>query len=174
MKSKIGLWQLAGFAITSTLGTILHFLYEWTDSSIAALFSGVNESTWEHMKILFFPMFVFAVLEYFFIGRKYKGFWCIKSKGIILGLLLIPGMFYGINGALGQTPDYVNIGIFFVSAAIVYIYETKQFKCDCNKLRKDMSAVILLCVIAILFLVFTFNPLQIPLFMDPVTGTYGI
>ena len=174
MKSKTGLWQFAGFAFTSILGTALHFLYGWTESNIVALFSGVNESTWEHMKILFFPMFVFAVLEYFFIGREYEGFWCIKLKGIILGLLLIPGLFYGLSGAFGPTPDYVNIGIFFVSAALVYIYETKQFKCDCNKLRKEILAVILLCVIAALFFVFTFKPLEIPLFMDPILGTYGI
>ena len=174
MNRKIGLWQFAGFAMTSIVGTILHFLHEWTDSGIVALFSGVNESTWEHMKILFFPMFVFAVLEYFFIGREYEGFWCIKLRGIILGLLLIPGLYYGLSGALGSTPDYVNIGIFFVSAAIVYIYETKQFKCDCNKLRKEVPAVILICVIAVLFFVFTFKPLQIPLFIDPVSGTYGI
>lgn len=54
MKRSIKLWQLWGFAVTSLGGTLLHFLYDWLDKPAwIAPFSGVNESTWEHMKLLF-------------------------------------------------------------------------------------------------------------------------
>ena len=67
MKKSIVLWQLAGFAVTSFAGTILHFLYDWTgESLLVAPFSGINESTWEHMKLLFWPMFVYAIAQSFF------------------------------------------------------------------------------------------------------------
>jgi hypothetical protein len=53
MKRSIGIWQLAGFAATSLGGTLLHFLYEWLGEAVwIAPLSGVNESTWEHMKLL--------------------------------------------------------------------------------------------------------------------------
>ena len=54
MKERSILWQAAGFAVVTFGGTILHFLYDWTGESIlVSPFSGVNESTWEHMKLLF-------------------------------------------------------------------------------------------------------------------------
>ena len=85
MKRSIGLWQLFGFAVTALGGTILHFLYDWLGEAVwIAPISGVNESTWEHMKLLFFPMFLFAIVQSFFF-RDRENFWCIKLRGILLG-----------------------------------------------------------------------------------------
>ena len=119
MKRSMGLWQLMGFAVTSLGGTLLHFLYDWTDSVWVAPFSGVNESTWEHMKLLFWPMFIFALIQSFFF-RDRKDFWCVKLKGTLLGLVLIPVIFYTYNGVIGKSPDWINIAIFFISAAVGY------------------------------------------------------
>ncbi len=69
MKRNIDLWQLVGFAFVSLIGTLLHFLYDLTGYKLTALFSAVNESTWEHMKLIFFPMLAFAVIEYFLSGE---------------------------------------------------------------------------------------------------------
>ena len=65
MKRKLRRWEIMGFAVTGLLGTLLHFVYEWTgENRIVAAFSAVNESTWEHMKLLFVPFLVFAVVEF--------------------------------------------------------------------------------------------------------------
>ena len=38
-------------------GTLFHFIYEWSGfHPLAGLFAPVNESTWEHLKMLFFPV----------------------------------------------------------------------------------------------------------------------
>ncbi len=170
---SIILWEISGFAVVSLLGTLSHFLYEITGSRFAALFSSVNESTWEHMKLLFFPMLLFAVVQSFFIGRIYGNFWCIKLISILLGLILIPIIFYTLQGILGKTPDWVNIAIFFVSAAIAFIYETVMLLKG-SKPCKSGLAVSALIIIAALFFIFTFNPPEIPLFIDSVSGKLGI
>ncbi len=173
MKRSIGLWQLLGFGVVSLCGTLLHFLYEWTgESLLAAPFSGVNESTWEHMKLLFFPLFVFAIVEWFFF-REREDFWCVKLKGTLLGLVLIPVLFYTYNGAIGKSPDWINIAIFFVAAAATFLFEAKQFGKEkpCKHPRLAFGGLLLL---ALLFVVFTFATPQIGLFWDPLTGTYGI
>ena len=173
MKKNINLWQLMGFAITSLGGTLLHFLYDWTNkNTVAALFSGVNESTWEHMKLLFFPMFIFALIQSRF-SKDFPGFWCIKLRGTLLGLILIPVIFYTYNGVIGKSPDWINIAIFFISAAVAYIYEARLFKKD-FQCKFSKHSFVILCLFAILFFVFTFYPPQIPLFQDPVTKLYGI
>ena len=173
MKRSIGLWQLMGFAVTSLGGTLLHFLYEWTDSVLVAAFSGVNESTWEHMKLLFWPMFIFAVVQSFFFGER-EDFWCVTLKGILLGLTLIPVLFYTYNGVIGRSPDWINIAIFFISAAIAYIYETRQFNEERSRYKCPKIAFVALCAIALLFVSFTFATPEINIFKDPLTGTYGI
>ncbi len=174
MKRDITLWQAIGFAAVSVLGTALHFLYDLSGSVVSALVSGVNESTWEHMKLLFFPMFAFAVIESFFIGKEFENFWCIKLKGTLIGVLLIPIIFYTLRGILGTTPDWLNITIFFVAAAVTFIYETRQLKKGSMPCRASKWAIAAFCLIAVAFWVFTFIPPQIPLFRDPIDGSFGI
>lgn len=174
MKRSIGLWQLWGFAVTSLLGTVLHFLYDWTGGAVwTAPFSGVNESTWEHMKLLFWPMFLFAIVQSFFF-RDREDFWCVKLRGILLGLALIPVLFYTYNGVIGPSPDWINIAIFFVSAAVAYLYETRQLGRGEGECAFPRAAFAVLCGIAVLFGVFTFLTPEIGIFRDPLTGTYGI
>ena len=127
MKRSFGLWQLMGFAVTSLLGTVLHFLYDILGDAVwIAPFSGVNESTGEHMKLLFWPTFIFALAQSLFF-RERTDFWCVKLRGTILGLILIPIIFYTYNGVIGASPDFINVAIFFICAAATYIYEARLY-----------------------------------------------
>ena len=174
MKRSIGLWQLIAFGVTAISGTLLHFLYDWSGEAIwTAPFSGVNESTWEHMKLLFWPMFIYAVIESFFF-REIKDFWCVKLYGITLGILLIPTIFYTYNGSIGRSPDWLNISIFFICAALSYIFETRRFKSDTTVCKKQTFSFFLLCLLALSFVIFTFDPPELGIFRDPIDGGYGI
>ena len=174
MKKSVGLWQFAGFAVTSLAGTLLHFLYDWSgEALLTAPFSGVNESTWEHMKLLFWPMFIYAILQSFFF-REQKNFWCVKLQGILIGLILIPVLFYTYNGVIGKSPDWINAAIFFISAAVSYIYETRRFSQEKIPCSSPKISFTILCGIAALFILFTFLTPKLNIFMDPMTGTYGI
>ena len=170
MKRSITLWQLTGFAVAALGGTLLHFLYEWTgENRFAALFSSVNESTWEHMKLLFFPMFIFALIQSRFF-RDEERFFCIKLRGILLGLALIPVIYYTYNGVIGKSPDWVNIAIFFIAAAIVYIYEAGMLKRDTVECGFPRLSLAVLCLIAVLFWVFTFVTPPLEIFRDPLAS----
>lgn len=174
MKRDFTVWQIIGFGFTSICGTFLHFLYDFTNKSVwSAPFSGVNESTWEHMKLLFFPLFIYALIQSRFF-KEYKNFWCIKLVGITTGLVMIPALFYTYNGAIGKSPDWLNITIFFVCALIAFLLETwlfnnKSFECELSRIGFSV-----LVLIGVLFVVFTFYSPKLPLFKDPITGTYGI
>ena len=173
MKRTVWLWQIFGFAAVSLGGTLLHFLYEWLGGAVwIAPFSGVNESTWEHMKLLFWPLLIYAVIESFFF-RCYNSFWCIKLKGTLLGLGLIPTVFYLYNGVIGKSPDFVNIAIFFISAAAVFIYET-YLSGKRSPHCKRWLAIATLSLIGLAFILFTFTPPHLNIFKDPITYSYGI
>ena len=174
MKRSIPSWQMAGFMFTSILGTLLHFLFDWTNGSIiAALFSAVNESIWEHMKLLYYPMLLFALVEHRFWGREQKNFWCVKWMGMLAGLTLVPVLYYSYTGALGVEADWFNIAIFFLAAGFSFWLETRLFQKEWNCHLLSGTALALLLGIGVLFLTLTFLPPKIPLFRDPVTGSFG-
>ena len=174
MKQTSSIWQWIGFAFTTLAGTLLHFLYDWTGENVlVAPFSGINELTWEHMKLLFWPLFLFALVQRLFF-RDQKNYWCVKLAEILLGLVLIPVLFYTYNGVFGKSPDWINIAIFYIAAAAAFLLEWRQFQRDRPPCPHQKLAVAVLCLIGSLFVVFTFVTPEIPLFQDPLTGTYGI
>ena len=174
MKKTVWIWQLVGFTLATLGGTLLHFLYDWSgDAGWVAPFSGVNESTWEHMKLLFWPMLIFAAVQSIFF-RDHDEFWCVKLKGILIGLALIPIIFYTYNGVIGKSPDWINIAIFFVSAAAAYVYEALQFIRGSSRCKNPLAAKIVICLIALLFVIFTYTTPRLGIFVDPLTGSYGI
>lgn len=174
MKQNLSLWQFSGFALASLGGTLLHYLYDWTNGSLLiAPFSGVNESTWEHMKLLYFPLFLFALLESRFF-KEYENYWCVKLAGTVTGLVLIPVLFYTYNGAIGKSPDWLNIAIFFIAAAAAFLLETRLFRKNSLPCKRPWLALGILCLLGVLFVAFTFATPQLRIFQDPLTGTYGI
>ncbi len=173
MDRKLRNWQIGGFIFTAAFGTLLHFLYDWSGGNAAiALISAVNESTWEHMKLLFVPLFVFSLTEYRFAGKTRADFWCIKLTGTLLGLLLIPALYYGYTGAFGVSVDWFNISIFYITAAAVFLWEGTHFGRTEPCLSPKLCFAVLI-IIAIAFAVFTFFPPHLPLFRDPITLKYG-
>lgn len=170
---NLSLWQLGGYTFAVVLGTLLHFLLGWTDTPFVASISAVNESTWEHMKILFFPMLFFACIQSVFFAYEHEGFWWIKLIGISVGVLGIPILFYTYNGAFGKTPDWLNIVFFFVSAGIAYLVEGFLFRKGFS-LSLQWIAIVILIALGALFILFTFLPPALPLFQDPLTGLYGL
>ena len=175
MKKSLSFWQFVGFVFTSVVGTLLHFLYEWTgESVIVGLFSAVNESIFEHMKLLFFPMLLFAFIEAKYIGEEYDNFWCAKLIGILVGVGLIPVIYYTYTGIFGVNADWFNLIILFITAAVSYMVETRLMKSGrCGLIQPNLAKFILI-IIAAVFIVFTFFPPKIPLFEDPITAIYGI
>ena len=172
MKKNLLLWQFGGLTFATALGTILHFLYGWTNLALLAPISAVNESTWEHMKILFFPMLICAYIQSFFF-TEYKGFWWVKLIGIFVGVSAIPILFYTYNGAFGTTPDWLNILFFFLAAGLGYLVEGFLFRKDFS-LQLPFIPIGILLAIATLFAIFTYTPPSLPIFQDPLTGGYGL
>jgi hypothetical protein len=172
---NLSVWQLAGITFTAVFGTLLHFLYNWTGQNLCiASFSAVNESTWEHLKLFFFPAFLFALIQSLFLYKDVSGFWSIKLFGAAVGLLLIPILFYTVSGAFGSTPDWVNILFFFLAIFTAYTVEFYLFKRRAFQESSPLPPLLIFLTISCAFFLFTFFPPKIPLFECPVTGGYGI
>jgi hypothetical protein len=83
-------------------------------------------------------------------------------------------LFYTVNGAFGKTPGWLNITIFFASAAVAFFLEYLLFKKELRKSKHHGWGILVLGALALVFVIFTFATPELPLFRDPLTGTYGV
>lgn len=173
MKSKILKYQIFSFIFVSIFGTLFHFVYEWSGNNpIIGAFSAVNESTWEHLKLIFFPMLITFFIGFFYIGKESNNFICSKTIGIIISLLFTVVFFYTYTGVLGKNIDVINILTFFIAVAIGE-YIVYRLMISNKEFCKNNIAIIILGVLLIMFVVFTYNVPRIEIFKDPVNGKYG-
>lgn len=167
MKKKLFIYTIIGIIFVSVAGTILHSVYEMSGQNyIAGLFAPVNESVWEHMKLLFFPMLLFAIFAAIPLKLTYPRVISALCAGIFTGTALIPTLFYTYSGILGYNHHYIDIAIFFVSviAAFIILYKT-ALSGSAHK-HSGLLAVLILLLIA-LFLVFSYSPPSLALFQTP-------
>lgn len=172
-KRKIRNYQIVSIIFVCILGTLLHFTYELSGGNqLVASFSAVNESVWEHLKLLFFPMLLSTIIGYVYIGKNTSNFICAKTLGIIASMLFIVIFFYTYTGIIGKSIVFIDIASFFVAVilgeCIAYKLITSNFKCN------NIVAIITLTIILICFIVFTYSPPNLEIFKDPVTNQYGI
>ena len=166
-------YEIIGVIFTIILGTLLHFTYEWSNgSNIVALFSAVNESTWEHIKLLFFPYLLYAIFEYIMLKDEYDNIITAKLLGVISGMILIPLLFYSYQALFQKDCFIIDISIFVISVIISYVISYRIMKNDSYSF--EIISIFILLLITIAFFIFTFNPPECFIFLDPITGSYGI
>ena len=171
---KIKTWQIITVIICIILGILLHFSYEWTgENIIVALFSGVNESTWEHLKLAFYPMILMAIIRYCIIEKRSNNYWFAQALGILTAIGFIIIFFYTYTGIIGENLDWLNISL-FVIAIFLGEYVTYKILIFRKNYNAELISIIFLVILFFSFILYTFNPPQIPFFKDPVTGSYGI
>ena len=170
---KIRKYQIFSIVFTLILGTLLHFTYGWSgENKFVAIFSSVNESTWEHLKLLYFPMLLNLIIGYFYFGKNVSNYVCSKTIGILVSIAFTIIFFYTYAGVLGRNIAFIDISSFFVAAILgeitSYLLIINKFKCN------NVIAIVVLIILLICFKQFTFNAPHIGLFKDPITNTYGI
>ena len=161
-------YTATGILFTAVLGTLTHFCYQWSgENPLLALVVPVSESTWEHMKMLFFPMLLWSLLESALLRKKYPDLFWADAAGILTGLLLIPAIFYIYSGILGRTWMIADILLFYVSILAGFLVRSRLAG---RRDRPGISRWILLgALLALLaaFFLFTWNPPAFGIFRIP-------
>ena len=176
-RKKIRNWSIAGAVFTLAVGTLLHFVYDWFPGTVTAVFGAVNESTWEHLKLIFWPVVMFGIVEFFAYGKKIRGFLPIKMASLLLGMLTITALFYTYTGVLGFHLAPVDISTFVIGTAAAYFFACRMLK-EPRPWAESSLALFAALAVFFLFLVcfgsFSFHTPHLGIFQDPVTGGYGL
>ena len=158
------IYEVVSTILIMILGVILHYVYEWSNNNkIVGIFSPIDESVWEHLKLLFFPMLLFTIIFYFSKGKDIPNYLCSKVIGIITAMIFTVIAFYTYSGVLGRNYTFIDISLFFIAVILGQVVAYKKLKLDkeCNK----QIAFGILILIFILFVIFTFVKPRIGLFI---------
>ena len=158
------------------LGTLLHFTYEWSGENLfIGSFSAVNESVWEHLKLVFYPMLIAAIVEYFFVKDVSNNYVEAKTIGIFTAICFIIVSFFTYSGIIGTSIIVIDILIFIISIILgEYVAYRLMKRENESTVTTESLSIIILVFLLLCFIIFTYLPPEVNLFRDVTTGIYGI
>lgn len=163
-QKKLELW---GIGIVFGLTVVFHYLYDWTGVFLFSVFSAVNESVWEHVKITFYAALFYGIYEYYCAFRENWDFVFGKALGLVMIPLLIPFVYYGYTAFTGHHILWVDILTALLAGAACQGFSLMAL-CD----EKDYSAykplsLGTIAMLVLLFTLFTYWPPGFGVFADP-------
>lgn len=175
MKNKILYWQIIGAIFIILFGSFLHFLFELSGNFFpVGAISAVNESVWEHLKLGYWPLVFFGLIEYRFLRDEVNNYFLAKLISALFIIIAIPVFFYSYTSITGENILLLDLLSFFISVLIAQGLSYKILKKSEFGIKVSYGSLIGIVIIGCLFVIFTYFPPHIPLFQDSLTGIYGI
>lgn len=166
--------------IISTIGIFIlcflcNFLYKWMPNSLFAIFFPVNESIWEHMKIIFSAIIIYGIIDYIILNKfniKHNNFISSLFIPAFLSVPLYLIMYLPIYYKIGENM-FINISLMLLVIILVEIISFYILKSKHYKWRNYISAILII-ICYIIFGYLTYNPPKEEIFFDPTKEKYGI
>ena len=134
----------------------------------------MNEYVWEHLKLAFWPSLIWLLIEYLPLKKPTNNFLTAKILGAYLMVVIIPIVFYSYTSITGGSIFTIDITTFIVAVVLGQFVSYGLFKKNQFPRMADKVALVMLAVLGIAFIVFTFYPPHLPIFQDPISRGYGI
>ena len=154
---------------------LFHFVFDLIPSCITAIFFPVNESIWEHQKLMFTSVVMYSIIDYIILNKcniKYNNFFTalfVSSITIIpIFLILYLPIYYKIGSKIWLNLSIMAIAIIISQIISYFILKAKNFKLFNN------ISFILLIISYIILAYLTYKPIKCELFFDPMEEKYGI
>lgn len=159
------------------LSFITHNLYDWFPSSFTAIFFPVNESIWEHQKMIFTTILIWGVIEYLIMRRTHLNKTNLISSTVISAIanIIIFLIIYMPIYAIWGHNLLVTLIIYFITIIMAQYISYKILSIRGNLKLLNIVSIVLIPLIYILFTYFTYYPPNWDLlFYDSYSDKCGI
>jgi len=167
-KISPGKWIKWGIPAIFASGALLHFAYKFSGSNpVVGALAPVNESVWEHAKLAYLPTVLWWG-GYYIKNRQNldRSKWATATCIALLAcILMIPSGYYFYTEAFGRQILAVDISLFAIAATVGQVLGFHVFRRGKGRISTKTAAVII-AVIGALFIYFTFNPPDLPIFQE--------
>ena len=125
------LFEILGLVFSIIVGTIGHFLYQWSNNNnfIGFLFSK-DESVFQHLKLGITPIFMWTIIEFFTFNFSMLFF--AKFVSILAFVFTSLFLYYGYKFVIKKIILFLDILIFYISLAGSYIVSIKLLMSSCS------------------------------------------
>ena len=117
------IFLIISIIIISIIGTLSHFLYDISNhNKIVGLFSAVNESTWEHIKIALTPTLLWGLIDGLIYGTN-QNYFLAKFVSLFLIIILMPTLYYGHKAIIKKEIfilDIISFYIVIISSQLIF------------------------------------------------------
>lgn len=142
--------------------SILHFTYEWSgNSKIVGYFSPVNESLWEHLKLGYFSLTFFILIEFWALRNKTYTYFIAKAAGIISMSIFVVLVGYIYETVSKESNTFFHIGLYILSAFICQYISINIMKLNLNR-SINIYGIVVYLILGILLIILT--PYQLEAF----------
>lgn len=168
-------WRFTGVLTIAILGFLLHHVYDLTGASkIIGWFVPVNESVWEHLKLGYWSLVLFSIMEYFQVRYRVNNYYLAKLAGLLAMEMTIIMIYYGYNYVTGKDIFLLDISSYIIGVVVCQyltylLFRMRSFSNLVNRI--SLAAGI---AIGVFFGAVTYYPPHIDLFKDNNNNTYGI
>ena len=170
---SVSWWMIIPLGV---IGSVLHFTFDWSrHSQIAAIFSAVNESYWEHIKIAIWPVLLLQIVLFAAGGYRHPSF--VPATAVALYSLPISmiGIVFLYKSITRRNVLWLDIAAFFVIIAIAQTLFVLMLQELSPSWVTVALAGIFLVGLVIAFFRFTLRPPSEPdVFIDPLNQKYGL
>lgn len=174
-KKFVLIWELSGILFLILVGSLLHFSFEWSNRlPLIGVFSPVNESVWEHLKLGFWSLVLFSLIEYWFIRHDTNNFLMAKGFSVLILQGFILSVFYTYTMVSSEPILVIDISSYVLGSVLCQVISYFILTRVNSKQIFNKVGLALILIHASLLIAFTFAPPELPIFEDPHSLSYGI
>lgn len=162
-------WGLIGLVVVCLLSVPLHFLYDWTgELSFVGLFAPINESIWEHLKLVFGPLLIWWTIGFILYkkeGLSFNKWFSAAAVATFLSMLIIVGWYYIWKGALAVESSAIDLSALFIAVPIGQLVAIHVYRVVKPRALYMVLAFLFFAVVGVAFIMFTLSPPDFPIFI---------
>ena len=167
-------WKVISVILIFLFSSLFHFIYDWFPTFFTSLFFPVNESIWEHNKIIVMSFLVLAIFEKLHYKKRKNVIFteCISS---LVCMILVMLIFTPVYLYILKTNDnmIVTFAIYIFAISISQIISYKLLQKEYNPKLEEFG-VILFVIFFLINIIFTYYPPKLALFYDFVHKIYSL
>lgn len=174
-KKSVLIWEVSGISFLIVVGSLLHFAFDWSNHlPLIGVISAVNESVWEHLKLGFWSLVLFSLIEYWFVKDETNNFLLAKGLGVITlqGFILL--VFYTYTMFSAKPILVIDISSYILGSVLCQVVSYMILTRTAVRKTLNRLGLALILIHAALLITFTFAPPKLPIFQDSHSLSYGI
>ena len=164
-------YHILGIFVIVMIAGPIHFAYEWSgENFIVSLVAPVNESIWEHLKMVYWPTVLWWTAGYLVYKERkklsFRRWHQAMAISVIFGVFIIVVWYYVWAGAFEVEASWVNFSS-MVSIPVAQLLAIHVYRVSKPRWIYAATGIFIVISLSLMMGYFTYYPPNLPIFISP-------